>query len=429
MNARVMLCRLILPSLMMAGSHAAVADDALRTSLQNAVTSVQQREGIQGVAAGVIYPNATWTLTAGESHPAVAIRPDMVFGIGSNTKTLTALLLLRLQEQGLVDLDDRIGRYVPASPVIDTSITIRQLLQHTSGLGEFAGGAQYRDSILANPRRIWKPSELVPMIPAPQFAPGTSWKYCNSNYLLAGMIAERVGNAPYHDLLRRELFDRAGIDSTVLVPYDSVVGDLAHRWMGGRDAAAMPMQAEWSGAWAAGGVVSTAGQMVRLYDALFSGRIIMPASMDELLSFGGPNDYGLGISLKRLGGRTIYGHSGEIRGYSSVMVWVPSLRASISVLTNQAASDASAVADTIIRLLGASVTSVDEPIADDVLPMLPSVIRDVHGRVMGTIVSRHELATFPVGMYIIQHSSDVRCVSVLGDGTVAYGRMATISPR
>ena len=186
----------------------AAAEDELRTILQNAVTSVQQREGIQGVAAGVIYPNGTWTLTAGESHPGVAIQPNMVFGIGSNTKTLTALLLLRLQEQGLVDLDDRIGPYVPASPVIDTSITIRQLLQHTSGLGEFAGGAQYRDSILANPRRIWKPSELVPMIPAPQFAPGTSWKYCNSNYLLAGMIAERVGNAPYHDLLRRELFDR-----------------------------------------------------------------------------------------------------------------------------------------------------------------------------------------------------------------------------
>lgn len=399
------------------------------TRLQNAVVAVQQREGIQGVAAGVVTPNGAWTLTAGESHPGVTIRPDMVFGIGSNTKTLTALLLLRLQEQGLLDLDDRIGAHVPASPVIDTSITIRQLLQHTSGLGEYAGGAAYRDSILANLRRIWKPTEFFSIIPAPQFAPGTSWSYCNTNYLLAGIIAERVGNAPYNVLLQREVFALAGVDSTVLVPYDTLVGELAHRWMGGRDAGAQPMQAEWSGAWAAGAVVSTAGQMARLYEALFAGRIIGAASVQEMLQFVGPSDYGLGISLKRLGGQTIYGHGGEIRGYSSVMVWVPSLKASISVLTNQAASNAAAVADTIIRLLGAEVTSVQEQGVADGTSMYPCVAQDVHGRVVGTLASAHALATLPVGMYVVQRGPDMRYLYVLSDGTLAYGGMATVGTR
>ncbi len=415
--------------LLMSATVVAASEDVLRTKLQQAVAAVQQREAIQGVAAGVVTPDGAWTITAGESHPGVSIRPDMMFGIGSNTKTLTALVLLRLQEQGLLDLDDRIGAHVPASPVIDTSITIRQLLQHTSGLGEFAGGAQYRDSILANLRRIWKPTEFISMIPAPQFAPGTSWSYCNTNYLLAGIIAERIGNAPYNVLLQREVFSRAGVDSMVLVPYDTLVGELAHRWMGGRDAGAQPMQAEWSGAWAAGAVVSTAGQMARLYEALFAGRVVNAASMQEMLQFVAPNDYGLGISRKRLGGQTIVGHGGEIRGYSSVMVWVPSLKASISVLTNQAASNASAVADTIIRLLGAEVTSVQEQDVADGTSMYPCVARDVQGRVVGTLASAHALATLPAGMYHLQSRSSMRCVCVLADGTVAYGRTTPASTR
>ena len=109
-------------------SASAGIDNATRARLQQAVDSVQKAEKIQGVSAAVLVDNDIWAGTAGESFAGSPIRPDMVLGIGSNTKTLMAVALLRLQEQGRVDLDASISRWVPRHPNLDTTITVRQLL-------------------------------------------------------------------------------------------------------------------------------------------------------------------------------------------------------------------------------------------------------------------------------------------------------------
>jgi D-alanyl-D-alanine carboxypeptidase len=392
-------------------------DADLRVRLQRSIDSVQKAERIQGVSAAVMIGGEVWQGAAGLSYAGRPMTAEMVLGIGSNTKTCTAITLLRLQEQGLIDLDTQIGRWFPQQPSIDGAITVRQLLNHTSGLGDYSL-QRYRDSTLADLSRIWKPRELLSFIPEKQFDAGNSWSYCNTNYLLAGIIAEEVSGQPLMQLFRRELFDPLSLDSVRLFPDEPVMGELAHRWMGGRDASSNPMNGEWSGAWAAGAVMATAAEMVQFYDALFRGAILTEASMSELLAFGGPNSYGLGISEKRVGGERIVGHSGEIRGYSSVIFWIPSLRASIAVLTNSIPSNPIAVAAGIVRELQSSLSSVFDTTSESSVLLLPCDVFRLDGSSAGRIVSSAELQTFSSGIYLLCNESWSRLVYVSPNGKV-----------
>jgi D-alanyl-D-alanine carboxypeptidase len=361
-----------------------------------------------------------WQGAAGESFGSRPMTSEMVLGIGSNTKTCTAITLLRLQERGLVDIDTPIGQWFPQQPNIDGAITVRQLLHHTSGLGDYSL-QRYRDSTTANLARIWKPLELLSFIPEKQFDAGTAWSYCNTNYLLAGIIAQEVGGASLFQLYRRELFDPLGLDSIRLFPDEEIVGELAHRWMGGRDAYANPMNGEWSGAWAAGALIATATEMVQLYDALFNGRVLHEQSMSELLSFDGPNRYGLGISQKMIGGEEVIGHSGEIRGYSSLVFWIPSIRASVAVLTNSIPSNPLAIAAAVVRTLRDQSTSVD--VENELFNGIrfPAVVHDLEGRLINRVHAASELSMLASGMFVISDSTRTALITVGIDGCISLG--------
>lgn len=416
-----------------AGAHVAVLvilvssasagiDDATRARLQRAVDSVQKAEKIQGVSAAVVVDNDIWVGTAGESFSGSPMKSDMVLGIGSNTKTLTAISLLRLQEQGLVDLDAPISKWVPRHPNIDSTITVRQLLTHSSGIGDYSAEQKYRDACLADPTHVWTPLELMSLIPKQQFVPGTSWSYCNTNYFLAGIVAQEVSGLSLYQLFRRELFNPLSMDSTRLFPDEQITGELAHRWMGGRDAFNVPMNAEWSGAWAAGAVISTAAEMAQFYDALFSGKILNPASMAELTAFTGPNDYGLGISRKMVGSLAVIGHSGEIRGYSSVIFRVPSLRANIVILTNSIPSNPIAVAAAIMRVLRDAPTSVNEDGIQHVRIPVPGEVYGIEGKFVCSVSTYDELRQLQPGTYVILAGGILQVVDVSDIGSIAIGR-------
>ena len=384
------------------------ADEALAQKLQDAVSAVQQRLDIQGVSAAVLWNGQRYTPCAGFSFAGRAATDDMMLGIGSNTKTMTAVLLLRLQEDGLLDLDDAVSKHLPPHPRINPSITVRQLLNHTSGLGEYAGGQAYRDSVLANPRRTWQRDELFALIPPAAAAPGTAWAYCNTNYLVAGAIAEIVSGTPLHQLLARYISTPLQLDSMRLFPQDSLVGELAHRWLGGRDASATPMMAEWSGAWAAGAVISTARQYAAFYHQLFSEGVLSASSMSEFIAFVAPNSYGLGIRRLMVGGQIVYGHGGDIRGYTSSALWIPSLRASVVVLTNEGPGTPAAIADTIVRVLASHTTSVQESAEAESAFTYPARVYDITGAYITTVISEEALRELTPGMYVCVAANDQR---------------------
>jgi len=142
--------------------HAQSFNPALALRLQKTIDSILIAKDIKGISAGVYIPNmGKWQGVSGISHPGVPITSDMEFAIASNTKLFTAVLLLKLTENNKLRLDDSLHAFLPSFKNIDSNITIRQLLNHTTGLDDVTSVPGYPDSIMNNPRRMYTASELL----------------------------------------------------------------------------------------------------------------------------------------------------------------------------------------------------------------------------------------------------------------------------
>ena len=346
------LIRIAITALVMRSSLCAQSfDSALAAELQFTIDSMRNAYELKGISACVMHPTiGTWKGVTGISHPGVPITSDMEFGIASNTKLFTGVLLLKLAENNLLSLDDSLHQYLPELTNISPEITIRQLLNHTSGLFDVTTIEGYPDSVLSNPNRIFTPQELLTWAEAPLFAPGSDWSYCNTNYLLAGMLAESVTGQSYGQLLRDSILNPLQLDSTFLDVYDSVLNVVAHPWQGGVDNSLVPRKALNSAAWAAGAMYSTSSEMAQWYRALMDGAVIRPESINEMATFVGSGNYGIGISEAILAGRTVWLHGGTIwGGYNSTMLYDPVSGAVISVLINQLPAQAFIVAGQLLE--------------------------------------------------------------------------------
>ncbi|MBL7997284.1 MAG: serine hydrolase [Candidatus Kapabacteria bacterium] len=346
----------------------------VKAKLQQALNTVRQTQSIRGVSVAMQSADEMLMLTAGESHDGVAMSSDMLLGIGSNTKTLTSLVLLRLQMKGVLNVSQSIGAWIQPSSRIDTSITIRQLLNHTSGLGDYASTAEYRQAVLENANRVWKPDELLQFIPAPAAVKGTVWNYCNTNYLLAGLIATRATGKTLAQLYRDELFAPLNLANSFLPPEEALRGTVAHRWLGTNDLVNTPITSAWSGAWAAGAVFSTAADMAQLYTSLFSGRILDSVTLSTMLTPAFQSGYGLGIKRNIVNGTETIGHTGEIRGYTSTLVRVPRHRVSIAILTNNQPGSYNEVLQELLAVLNDATTSATDDAEDYTLRVFPNPV-------------------------------------------------------
>jgi D-alanyl-D-alanine carboxypeptidase len=321
-------------------------DPTLASKLQYTLDSIRIAQNVKGISSCVIYPGlGKWKGVSGISHPGTPINSNMQFGIASNTKLFTAVLLLKLAEHHVIHLDDSLHQYLPAYNNIDSNITIRQLLNHTSGLDDVTTVPGYPDSILNNPNRIYTPGELLTWAGPPLFTAGTSWSYCNTNYLLAGMIAESATGQSYGQLLRDSILTPLQMDSTFLDVYDSVLYTVAHPWQAGVNNISVPRTALNSAAWAAGAMYSNANEMADWYQALMSGQVLNSNSINEMTTFVGSGSYGMGISEATVLGRTIWQHGGTIwGGYNSFMMYDTTSGIIICVLINQLPAQAFQVA-------------------------------------------------------------------------------------
>ncbi|HBW87120.1 MAG TPA: hypothetical protein DEF82_10395 [Crocinitomicaceae bacterium] len=227
---------------------------------------------------------------------------------------------------------------------MDSTITVRQLLNHTSGLSD-VNIAGYPDSMLADPNRVFTPTEIITWVGPPLSAPGTDWYYCNTNYLLAGMIAESVSGQSFSQLLRDSILTPLQLDSTYLAVYESSSVVAAHPWQGGMDFSSTPRTSINSAAWSAGAMYSTSGEMAQWYKSLMNGEVLNQNSLNEMTTFVGLGSYGVGISESTILGRTIWQHGGTIwGGYNSSMMYDVQSGSVICVLINQLPAQAFQVA-------------------------------------------------------------------------------------
>lgn len=338
-------------------------DPQLSTRLQFTLDSMRIVNNIKGISACIIYPGmGTWKGVSGVSHAGSPVTSDMEFGIASNTKLFTGVLLLKLAEHGILHLDDSLHAYLPTMANIDSSITIRQLLNHTSGLADVTNVVGYADSILLNPNHVYSPSDVMTWVGAPLFAAGTGWDYCNTNYLLAGMIAESATGKSYGQLLHDSILGPLQLDSTFLDVYDSIVYPVAHPWQGGVDNNGIPRKSLNSASWAAGAMYSTAGEMAQWYQALMNGQVLNPVSMTEMTTFVGSGNYGIGLYETPVLGRIVWQHGGTIwGGYNSSMMYDTTTGIIISVLINQNPSQAFPIARQLLSAILNFPTGINEP--------------------------------------------------------------------
>ena len=327
-------------------------DTSWTARLQRALDSAVRAAPIRGVSAAVILGNGTeWSGTAGLSEPGTAMAPAMRLGIGSISKNVLSALLVRQAERGLLSLDDPLSRWLPPIAQVDPAITVRQLLNHTSGVFDITTAPGYRDSILADVAARWTPQRTLALLRAPLFPRGTGWSYSNSNYILAGLVAEAVMRRPVHEGVRAELMGPLDLPSLFLDQAEAPTGPLASGWVGGTLNVMPTRTSTYSAAWTAGSYFATATDLARWWQGLLTGRVVNATSLAAMMTPAGPQGYGLGMSRQQLAGRTIWSHTGEIRGFSAIGLHDPEKRTTVVVLVNENPAPVVGIASAMLTIL------------------------------------------------------------------------------
>jgi D-alanyl-D-alanine carboxypeptidase len=346
-----------------------VVSKAMAARLDRALASARKSLGLPGVQATVIFANgSTWTGVGGLADVKTGrkVRPDTPFAIASVTKTFTSALVLRYVDQGRIRLDDRLSKWLPNWPNA-RKITIRMLLNHTSGIPDYFKNVKLDVALNKNKKRVWTMEQVLAdyVRPGVVFAPGKGWSYSNSNYALLGLVAEKVGGASWDVLLRRELIDPLGLDSTyVQEAEDSAVAPArAYRMIAGNRGATpqartdgtnvVPFTSVVTAAGSAGAIASTTQDLARWARALYGGKVLSAAARRQLFTFvraysyGTITSYGLGVSRVRFQGRIAYGHTGALTGTRAAIRYFPKERVTVAVLFNREPF----VGDDVVRIL------------------------------------------------------------------------------
>ncbi|MBW7912418.1 MAG: serine hydrolase [Taibaiella sp.] len=330
-------------------SAQAQLNGAYTQRLNDVFDSVCNRFNIKGATAAIVVPGqGIWERAHGISHPGMPITNDMYMGISSNTKTYFAVLMLKLQEQGKLDLDDTIGQWIQHANV-PGSITIRQLLNHTSGLYSYTSNPDINNYILADFTKVWPADSVLNLVKAPLTAPGGAWDYSNTNYLLAGLIIRSVTGKTMQQALRDEILTPQGLNETYFFPQETPAGTIPHSWSANlsgngthEDLIAVhnySHNAMFSLASSAGAIMATAKDNALFWDKLMSGQILNSSSMTEfetLVPISMGQGYGLGVfKLNSFNGRTIVSHGGTNIGFINENIHEKASGVSITILTNQ----------------------------------------------------------------------------------------------
>ena len=311
---------------------------SLQTSTQRDRTSVKQamqdtlQLGYPGILAKTSQGRKTWGYAAGvaDLRTKKPMKTDFRFRIGSVTKTFTATVILQLAGENRLNLDDSIEKWLPdviqGNGYDAKQITIRQMLNHTSGIAEYS---RSKEADFTNTKRLYTAEELVKIgISAPpDFAPGKGWSYSNTGYVLLGMLIEKVTGNSYAEEIENRIIEPLELSNTFLPGNSSIIP-------GNKHARGYVQQEEGSElkdvtyfnpsiASSAGDMISTADDLNKFFSYLLGGKLLKEKQLNQMFTTvpagrGGINGYGLGIfEIKLPNGVPIWGHTGGIPGFDT----------------------------------------------------------------------------------------------------------------
>jgi len=344
-------------------------DPALRSRVDRIATQVLEQTGVPSASVAVVkggkvvYTHAYGKARlAGENAPALPATPEMRYSIGSISKQFTAAAILMLQEEGKLSLDDPVGKYVPGL-TRGNEVTIRQILSHTSGYQDY-WPEDYVMTTMLHPETAQQVIDTWGKKPL-DFEPGTQWQYSNTNFAIAGRVAEVAGGEPLWSLLTRRIFRPLGMQSVWNSDEVKLGQDDATPYYRHALGPLRPAPKEGRGwMFAAGELAMTAHDLALWDESLIAQSILKPESYKQMftevkLKDGKGTKYGLGVDVLDLDGHREIEHSGEVSGFVSDNEVLVDDGVAVVVLTNQ---DAVEAAITIARL--AAPVVAEYPLSD-----------------------------------------------------------------
>jgi D-alanyl-D-alanine carboxypeptidase len=320
------------------------------------LAELQAESGSPGITAGIVLADGTTIgLAAGMADTArsVLMTKESRLLQGSVGKTYVSAVAMQLIVEGLLDLEAPVSEYLGQEPWFEhlpnhADITVRHIMTHTSGIVRYEFDERFMADLRASPSKVWKPVELLSYLfdtDAP-FAPGEGWEYSDTNYILLGLIIERLTGSTYYEEMKRRLLEPLRLENTV--PSDSRrIPGLVQGYTGSPNLFELPdevlidgefvinPQFEWTG----GGIASTAEDLARWARALYEGKAfdssLLPVLLDGVPARLGPDTrYGLGVIIRptRLG--EAWGHSGFFPGYLTEVAYFPDHGFSVAVQFN-----------------------------------------------------------------------------------------------
>lgn len=251
---------------------------------------------------------------------------DNVFQIGSMTKQFTAIAIMMLQEQGKLNVNDAILKYIPDFPN-GNNITIHHLLTHTSGIKDFTK----MKSIMSIARKDMTPKELVDFFKDEPvgFSPGEKFEYNNSGYVVLGYIIELVSKNTYKDFIEKSIFKKLGMNNSRYATDSEIVKKRAYGYHN-RGVYTNKMNVSLSIPYASGSLMSTVDDMLKWQEAINNNLLVSQSTIDKVfnkntLNNGAQFTYGYGWHLKDIDGVPTREHGGSVFGFKSMGVYVPSL--------------------------------------------------------------------------------------------------------
>ena len=344
---------------------------ATRIALQARLDQLRLRYGIPGISVSILFPGgARWIGTSGLADVATGepVTASTGFAVASITKTFTSALVLALVEDGRIDLDATVRTYLPDLKPVGPMITVRQLLDHTSGLRDYFFHARIDQMLLEKRGARWDLARVTRFIGKPYFQPGKGWHYSNTNYLVLGVLAETVGGASLEDQFRDRFFEPLGLRDTWYQLEATPPSFVAHGYRfaaAGPDAtpidltdgsAIVPFTSVVTAAAGAGGIASSASDLSRWARALYGGDVLGPQARSALVDpsatrrFKPSVPYGLGAQVIDIDGRRTYGHSGRLLGFRAALRYLPDHDLSIAVVTNQSRADPAVILRALLKI-------------------------------------------------------------------------------
>jgi D-alanyl-D-alanine carboxypeptidase len=395
----LLLC-LLLASLPRSASAQETLPAAVRADIDKAVADVLANTSAPSASIAVVrdgriaYVHAYGLATL---EPAVAATSEMRYSIGSISKQFTATAILLLAEERKLSLDHKVGRWLPDLTRAN-DVTLRQVLSMTSGYQDFWPQDYVMPGMLlpTTAQQILNGWAKIPL----DFEPGTRWQYSNTNYVIAGVIVEKVSGMPLVEFLRTHVFAPLGMTS-VANSDDAPLGvDDPMRYLRYGLGPPRPAPKEGRGWMFAAGELAMTARDLALWDIATIGRTVLkPASYQAmqtnvLLKNGVATGYGLGVQVGTSGGRRQISHGGEVSGFTAANTIYPDDRAAVVVLTNLDATGASSqIASKIVTALFRA-TAADKD-AEQALAQAKAVFDGLqHGRVDRALFTSNANAYF-----------------------------------